>query len=538
MLFTDLLSRADEGTLQTLLGRSALRLLQALDPTRVSPSAMRELVLGLHSPAALLRDPMARGLLLTSLRPVEAARLVTILGLGPAADPYATLANLKLRRGSTREQDLLDFFEIVTPDLPPPPEQHADLTNLNATVALFLHQRDAARRVRQALQIPPQRVLLHMPTGAGKTRTAMHIVADHLRQHEPSLVVWLASSEELCEQAASSFAELWQHLGDRDLPLLRFWGSYELDLEQAHDGFVVASLPKLYRAAMGQLSVIGRLASRCTLVVLDEAHQAVAETYDLVVSTLVTQGRPAALLGLTATPGRSWDDQQADAQLAAFFAERKVTLHVPGYASPVDYLVDQGYLARAHFRALSHQGGIELSAADLRRIERELDLSAELLQRLGQDEQRNLALIVACEALIQRHRRIMVFATSVEHAHLLAAVLRARGHWAAAIDGSTPPLERSRLIRDYRAEHPEPRLLCNYGVLTTGFDAPQTSAALIARPTRSLILYSQMVGRAIRGPRVGGNANAEIVTVVDRELPGFGSLAEAFANWEDVWKEP
>jgi hypothetical protein len=45
-----------------------------------------------------------------------------------------------------------------------------------------------------------------------------------------------------------------------------------------------------------------------------------------------------------------------------------------------------------------------------------------------------------------------------------------------------------------------------------------------------------MVGRAIRGPKAGGNNNAEIVTVVDQNLPGFGSVADAFVNWEDVWE--
>ena len=81
-------------------------------------------------------------------------------------------------------------------------------------------------------------------------------------------------------------------------------------------------------------------------------------------------------------------------------------------------------------------------------------------------------------------------------------------------------------------------VVVNYGVLTTGFDAPATSAAVIARPTRSLVLYSQMVGRATRGTRAGGNDEAEIVTVVDPHLPGFGSVADAFKNWEDVWDEP
>ena len=53
---------------------------------------------------------------------------------------------------------------------------------------------------------------------------------------------------------------------------------------------------------------------------------------------------------------------------------------------------------------------------------------------------------------------------------------------------------------------------------------------------KSLVLYSQMVGRAIRGPKAGGNEFAEIITVIDQELPGFGDVAEAFKNWEDVWE--
>ena len=138
------------------------------------------------------------------------------------------------------------------------------------------------------------------------------------------------------------------------------------------------------------------------------------------------------------------------------------------------------------------------------------------------------------EELLTRHRRVLLFATTVRHAMVLTTVLKARGHNAAVVTGTTPPDVRQRLIAEYSNDSPRPMLLCNYGVLTTGFDAPGTSAALIARPTKSLVLYSQMVGRAIRGPRVGGNAEAEIVTVVDANLPGFGSLAEAFTTGEYV----
>ena len=73
--------------------------------------------------------------------------------------------------------------------------------------------------------------------------------------------------------------------------------------------------------------------------------------------------------------------------------------------------------------------------------------------------------------------------------------------------------------------------------MTTGFDAPRTSAALIARPTLSLVLYSQMVGRAMRGTAAGGNETCEILTVVDTTLPGFDSVIDAFSNWEDVWSD-
>ena len=105
------------------------------------------------------------------------------------------------------------------------------------------------------------------------------------------------------------------------------------------------------------------------------------------------------------------------------------------------------------------------------------------------------------------------------------------------VTGESSIGERERIIRRFRSSANESIALVNFGVLTTGFDAPRTSAALIARPTKSLVLYSQMVGRATRGERAGGNLEAEIVTVVDPKLPGFGSLSESFRNWEDVWNE-
>ena len=133
------------------------------------------------------------------------------------------------------------------------------------------------------------------------------------------------------------------------------------------DGLVVAGLSKLYSRAKRSIQFINKLGSRSSLVIIDEAHQAIAETYKLVLDVLVLPYENTALLGLTATPGRTWADISADEELAEFFAQRKVTLEVPGYDNPVDYLVSEQYLARVKYRSLLNQSGLNLSNKDLKR---------------------------------------------------------------------------------------------------------------------------------------------------------------------------
>ena len=166
-----------------------------------------------------------------------------------------------------------------------------------------------------------------------------------------------------------------------------------------------------------------------------------------------------------------------------------------------------------------------------------LDLPRSLLAQLADDHLRNLKIANEVRDLARRHKRILVFTATVEHAHLLSMVLRAIGISAAAVTATTESSSRAASIQWYRKHTDDVRVLVNFGVLTTGFDAPRTSAAVIARPTKSLVLFSQMVGRATRGEKAGGNREAEIVTVVDTDLPGFRSLTEAFTNWEDVWRQ-
>ena len=534
--FNQLLSRADDETLQYLVGPHAVRLLDALDPQLAAPAKLRQTCLQLHSPEALLTDAESRSYLLSLLRPEHAASLAGDLGLD-AESPYDALQTIRIRKNSIRQQYLFAFFGIVPSDVETT-NRPGSLVEISPHYGLFDHQRIAQHEVLDALRSSERRVLLHMPTGAGKTRTALHVVASELRRRKSAVIVWLAYSEELCDQAASEFEKSWSYLGDRTVNLYRFWGSdRSVDIKDIDDGFMVAGLAKIYERAKRDFEFIARLADRTTLVVIDEAHQAIAETYQFLLDFLVGRDEETALLGLTATPGRSWNDPSIDEELSEFFRRKKVTLRVPGYDSPIDYLIDQGYLARPIFRSLPYKPDEDLDEEQINLLASSLDIPEGVLRQLAEDEHRNLIIINAVENLIRQHNRILVFAATVNHAKLLAVVLQARGIDASSVTGATPRDERSRIINRYKNRDIMSRVLCNYGVLTTGFDAPRTSAAVIARPTKSLVLYSQMVGRATRGPRAGGNREAEIITVVDTNLPGFGNMAAAFGNWEDVWND-
>ncbi|WP_084266058.1 DEAD/DEAH box helicase [Actinomadura macra] len=395
---------------------------------------------------------------------------------------------------------------------------------------LFPHQRRAVQQARSLLRKGKTRLLLHMPTGSGKTRTTLSMVCDFLREQEGRPILWLASTRELLDQAAREFQRAWSALGNREVPILTAWSGQEWRSDDVTDGLLVASLQTIY-ARQEEPGFLRDLGRRVGLIVFDEAHQAIAPTYRQVVQQLSVAGQPITpIVGLSATPGRTFVGAPADEELAAFFEHTKIELDTAadgGGPGPVEYLIQQGYLAHPEFRLLGELPSEEDEPST------DIDDPAEL--GMNEDDYLNGVVGAALQLVKESHRRIIVFAASVELAHVIAATLRAAGVLAEAVDGATAPEIRDTAIRLFKGAAPVARVLVNYGVLTTGFDAPQTSAIVIARPTRSLVLYSQMVGRGIRGPKAGGNRKAVIVTVVDPSVPAFGSIAAAFKHWEDLW---
>ena len=92
-----------------------------------------------------------------------------------------------------------------------------------------------------------------MPTGSGKTRTAVNYASEYLRAETNRVVVWLANSEELCEQAYEEFLRAWSFLGNREITSVRYWGSHDYDLSTLKDGFVVIGLAKAFSRLKSKL---------------------------------------------------------------------------------------------------------------------------------------------------------------------------------------------------------------------------------------------------------------------------------------------
>ena len=525
LLVSRYFSLIDDDALRRFIDPGILSVLDAVFGGRMAGDDLQRVANTLVDMDTLLADKHDRRLVLDLVEEPKRSELEDRVGNNIAATRHWTESEVKEARG---------FFGLIEEKLVPPPPRTVE--DLEPGYGLFEYQRKAVRQILPLLLEDERKAVLHFPTGAGKTRTAMHVVSYFLSANEPSVVVWLASTKELLEQAVDSFKAGWPHLGNRKIQIGSMWGDRTPDLDDFTDGFLAVGLAKGWSTmARTDPDWAVRLSGRTRLVVFDEAHQTVARTYQQVTEEL-TLNYKCSLLGLTATPGRTWADIDEDGKVADFYSHNKVSLEAPD-GDPISYLIDMGYLAKPRFRTMLAESGITLTNKDLSQIAKEMEIPTHIIESLTMNKQYVMAVLRAVQELIDnQHQRILVFAATVDHAQTLAALLSARDIRALLVLGSTPTRIRERAIRDFKSDDERPMVLVNYGVLTTGFDAPQASAAVIARPTKSLVLYSQMVGRATRGPKAGGTETCEIITVIDPEIPGFGDIAEAFNNWEDIWR--
>lgn len=528
--FEELLYRTNDSRWEAIIGDS-WPIFKDIIGYRSDQSEYVDFALSIRQPYEYLRDVSKRTILLRFLTEDEARDLVKELGLNQQSNPYKELHELRVIANSSRERKLFSFFGVESPIIEEK-EELPDLEEIESKYPLFNHQIKVIDRTMNHLS-KKEKVMIHMPTGSGKTRVAMNIVSRMLVSNGPTVVLWLVYNEELCNQAANEFKRAWSSIGNRKVDLLRFYGSHRYSVIE--DGVIVASLGKMWAASKKDRFFL-RDIPELSLIVFDEAHQSIANTYMQMIDELLYCHSNCNLVGLTATPGRSYVNVDEDELLSSFFDSNLITMDVDGYSNPIDYLVSEGYLSKTKFDSLTVD--TSFSEDELSELRRSLDITDKMLIRISKDSVRNLKVVKAIKDLtLKGHKRVIVFTPTVDNAVLIASLLKIEGIWADAVSSHTSAESRYRIIADYNNETDDVRILCNYNILSTGFDSPKTSAVVIARPTLSLVLYSQMVGRAIRGPKVGGTEEAEVLTIVDRNLPGFSDVSSAFSFWESVWNE-
>ncbi len=223
------------------------------------------------------------------------------------------------------------------------------------------------------------------------------------------------------------------------------------------------------------------------LVIVDEAHRFAPGTqYDRVVTELrKSSPNPVKLLGVTATPRRT--DERSLGNVFESCA----------YQYAIGDAIKDGWLVPIRQRAV-YVKGLDFSRIKSRRnAGGEIDFSEQELQAILMEE-KSLHEMVAATKEHVGDRQGLVFCSGVEHAKAMSTMLRRYigGDCAEFIHGCTPPADRRRIIERYAAG--ELKFIANCGVLTEGFDAPATSLIVMARPTKSLLLYTQIIGRGTR----------------------------------------
>jgi len=382
-----------------------------------------------------------------------------------------------------------------------------------------------------------------MPTGSGKTKTSITSIIDYIRHKSPKdiTVVWLAHSDELCEQAITSFVELWETIGISDCNVWRMWGGFrELNYEGKGINFIVTSFQTAYRWMISNnnemfLSFI-KVKQKCDLLLIDEAHMSTAETYQQVISNIASFNTKR--IGLTATPGRHHinSSDEATKELSEFYDNKNLQMtdnEGTVVSNPIAFLQDQGILSNIKNETIEGSK-IRLSQNLSDEIKKNLEIPSSILEQISDDEQRflNIANNVYNYAKIQ-NKQTLVFCPSKDNALLLSTFLNNKGCDSTSITSDLEMIERREKIQGFLDN--KIKVITNFNVLTTGFDAPNIEVIVIARPTFSVVLYSQMIGRGLRGPKVGGTKSVTLVNVADNfeNLPDVYNAFTFFNNFYD-----
>ena len=385
---------------------------------------------------------------------------------------------------------------------------------------LYEHQEEAIRKLDAMDKRGAFRTLLVLPTGGGKTLTAAYwLLRNAVDQNKK--ILWLAHRHLLLEQAAEAFARnaYTDTMVNRTVFNYRIIsGMHDKPVHiQKTDRILIASKDSMIRS-LDKLK--NWLNGEEIYLVIDEAHHAVAKSYKKIIQYVADHTKSMKLLGLTATPFRTSEDEQG--ALKQVFTDDIV------YKTDLDTLIKKGILATPTFIDCNTniQFTEHLGVQALKSIENLDTLPENIANDIADNKERNRIIVEKYLHNYEKYGQTIVFALNKVHAIALNKLFNEKGKAYGIrsefiisevqdmITGITiSNADNERKIEAYR--NGEIQVLINVNILTEGTDLPKTHTVFLTRPTVSTTLMTQMVGRALRGLKAGGTKEAYIVSFVD-----------------------
>lgn len=336
------------------------------------------------------------------------------------------------------------------------------------------YQADAVKAVVHYFRRRSDPAVIVLPTGAGKSL----VIAELARLAKGNVLV-LAHVKELVEQ---------NHAKYESYGLSGAIFSSGLGRKETNQQVVFASVQSVVRN-------LDAFKNHFSLLVIDECHRVPENkdsSYQKVIQHLRELNPGIKILGLTATPyrlGIGWIYQYHTRGLIR--SEEPRFFRDCIFELPIFYLLDEGFLTPAKLidaPILSYDFSQLKPASTGRYKESELDMVIDQYKRATPQ------IIQQVVSHAQQRKGVMIFAATVRHAQEIFSLLPA-GQTALVI-GDTPGAERDAIIQSFKQQ--QIKYLVNVSVLTTGFDAPHVDLIAILRPTESVSLYQQIIGRGLR----------------------------------------
>lgn len=395
----------------------------------------------------------------------------------------------------------------------------------------YEHQKKAMEALDKINREVSYSTLVVLPTGGGKTYTAsMWLLKNAIDKNKK--ILWIAHRQMLLEQAAESFQkfaymEVVPHISSFCFRIISGSPDHDRTIDiKSNDNLLIVSKDSIGRN-------IDRLdkwlkGEKELYLIVDEAHHSTAKTYRKVINYVKEKIPNLKLIGLTATPLRTAQEEQG--LLAKIYSDGIVNGQVVHGDIGITYqiglkeLINKQILSKPIFESYytDEEYGDSLGVDAWESIQHFDILPEEVSRQMAESAARNKLIVETYKAKQDEYGQTILFAINVIHAIQLSSLFKKAGIKADFIVSSIKDMitgvtvsreDNQKKLEDYR--NGKLQILINVNILTEGVDLPKTKTVFLARPTVSSILMTQMVGRALRGTAAGGTSSAYIVSFID-----------------------